>query len=378
MNEKWGRPHVLLFLKEKRGGNPCFRIFVSQPNHKTLVIVSLFVVGIMVLGLVGALYTDLPTLLDTFHHLRVEPLLFALLCTGTAYLAFTLSFNGLFEMTPYRIPFNKFFSIMFISYTINFIVSSGGWAGIAIRSFLLKHEKVPYSVTVPLSFAQNMVFNTVLSFVCFGGLFYLHRHPEFVGGGKQILILLFMVGLLALVGIMILIFFNARFRRFFLRLVIKTGNWVHHKILRKKNNNERLVEIRDKLETTIQFLHKGWLQLLVVFFWVSMDWLFTAMTLYFCFKAVGVDLPLGMLLVGFTVMFLTSTINPVPAGLGVSEAALTVTFGLLGVGSGKTLVAALLFRFVFYLLPLAVSTALYLDTMRSFLKNQSKETVQSK
>lgn len=346
---------------------------MSQPNRKILVIVSLFVVGIMVLGLAGALFTDLPTLVDTFHHIHVESLLFALLCTGTAYLSFTLSFNGLFEMTPYRVPFNKFFSIMFISYTINFIVSSGGWAGIAIRSFLLKHEKVPYSVTVPLSFAQNMIFNLVLSCVCFGGLFYLHNHPEFIGGGKQVLILLFMAGLLAVVGIMILIFFYAKFRRFFLRQMLNVGHWFNHKILRKKSDKKRQVEIRNNLEATIQFLHKGWLQLLIVFFWVSMDWLFTALTLYFCFKAVGVDLLLGMLLVGFTVMFLTSTINPVPAGLGVSEAALTVTFGLLGVGSGKTLVAALLFRFVFYLLPLAVSTALYLDTMRSFLKSQASE-----
>src|ERR1051325_1415914 len=82
---------------------------MSQPNHKTLVIVSLFVVGIMVLGLGTALLSDLPTLLNTLHHIRMESLLFALLCTGIAYLAFTLSFNGLFEMTPYRVPFNKFF-----------------------------------------------------------------------------------------------------------------------------------------------------------------------------------------------------------------------------------------------------------------------------
>ena len=348
---------------------------MSQPNKKVLVIVSLFVVGIMVLGLAGALFSDFSKLLDIFHHIQVEPILFGLLCTGIAYLSFTLSFNGLFELTPYRIPFNKFFSIMFISYTINFIVSSGGWAGMAIRSFLLKHEKVPYSVTVPISFAQNMIFNLVLSFVCFGGLFYLERHPEFIGGGKQILIVLFMAGLLAVVGIMVLIFFHEKFRRFFLRQVLKAGNWVNHKILRKKTDNARLAEIRNKLETTIQFLHKGYLQLLVVFFWVSMDWLFTALTLYFCFKSVGVILPLGMLLVGFTVMFLTSTINPVPAGLGISEAALAGTFGLLGVGFEKTLVAALLFRFVFYLLPLAVSTALYLDTMRSFIKSQAKEKI---
>lgn len=75
-------------------------------------------------------------------------------------------------------------------------------------------------------------------------------------------------------------------------------------------------------------------------------------------------------MMGFTVMFLTSTINPVPAGLGISESVLAWVFGNLGVPKEETLVAALLFRLVFFLLPMAVSTALYLDTMRSFFKSE--------
>ncbi|HTA77515.1 MAG TPA: lysylphosphatidylglycerol synthase transmembrane domain-containing protein, partial [bacterium] len=333
---------------------------MSTPNRKTLIIVSLVVVGIMVLALATALMSDISKLVDVFHHMQVDQMIFALLCTGIAYLSFTLSFNGLFAMTPHRIPFPKFFSIMFISYTINFIVSTGGWAGIAIRAFLLRHEKVPYSVTIPLSFAQNMIFNLVLACVCFGGLFYLHNHPEFMGGSNEMVIFFFMGGLFLVVTLMLLIFFNTPFRRWFLRTLIKTGNWFNHKILRKKSDNKRMVEIRNEIEQTVAFLHKGWIQLLVVFFWVSMDWCFTALTLFFCFHAVGVNLPLGLLMVGFTVMFLSSNISPVPAGLGVSEALLAFVFNKLGVGFEKTLVAALLFRFVFFLIPLALSTALYL------------------
>lgn len=343
---------------------------MSQSNRKALVIISLFVVGIMVLALGTAFFTDIPRLFNVLRNIHGEQVIYALICTATAYLAFTLSFNGLFLMTPYRIPFNRFFSIMFISYTINFIISSGGWAGIAIRSFLLKHEKVPYSVTVPLSFAQNMVFNLVLSCVCFGGLFYLHDHPEFIGGSREVIVLVFMLGLLGLVVLMLLLFFHTGFRKWALRQMIKAGDLMGRLFLRKKSNHQRLVEIRNSLEETIQFLHRGWLKLLVVLFWVSMDWCFTALALYFCFHAVGVKLPLGLLMVGFTVMFLTSNINPVPAGLGVSEVALAGTFKLLGVGFEDTLVAALLFRFVFFLLPMAVSTALYLDTMRTFLKKE--------
>jgi glycosyltransferase 2 family protein len=346
---------------------------VAQTNKKVLVVVSLFIVGIMILGIFTGLKSNLPKLIDTFQHLHIQFVVFALICTAIAYLAFTLSFNGLFELTPYKIPFTQFFPIMFISATINFILSSGGWAGVAIRSFLLKQHKVPYSTTIPLSFAQNMIFNLVLAAVSFGGLIYLREHPEFLGGTQEGVVLGFMVGLGALVALMLLVFFHSGFRRWFFKLAVKTANWLSHVILRKKTTNQRLAEIRENLDATIRFFHKGWIQLLVVLFWVCMDWCFTALTLYFCFNAVGVELPLGLLMVGFTVFFLTSTINPIPAGLGVSESALSLVFSLLGVDVNQTVVAALLFRFAFFILPMAVSTALYLDTMRQFLKSQVNE-----
>ncbi|HVZ80038.1 MAG TPA: lysylphosphatidylglycerol synthase transmembrane domain-containing protein [bacterium] len=345
---------------------------MNKPNRKILLALSLFLMGFMVLALVLAFFTDLPKLFHNIQQIHVEHLIFALLCTGAAYLSFTLSFNGLFLMTPHRVPFPRFFSIMFISYTINFVVSSGGWAGIALRSYLLRHDKVPYSVTVPISFAQNMVFNLVLACFSFGGLIFLREHPEFVGGGKEAIVLGFMVFLVALVAVMLLLFIHGAFRKWVLRSMIKAGSWGGRVVLRKNTSRERLVEIRNDLERTIQFLHRGWLQLFVVFFWCAMDWTFTALTLYFCFRSVGVVLPLGQTMLGFTVMFLTSTINPVPAGLGISEAALAGVFSLLGVELEKTLVAALLFRFIFFLLPMAVSLGLYLDTLRTFLKSEEQ------
>src|SRR5205823_298383 len=133
------------------------------------------------------------------------------------------------------------------------------------RSFLLRHQKVPYSVTIPLSFAQNMIFNLVLSCVCFGGLIYLHDHPEFMGGPKQLVILAFMAGLLMVVTAMILIFFNGAFRRWFLRQLLGIGHWIDHKVLRKKKDSHKWMKIHNELEMTIKLLHKGWVQLAMVF-----------------------------------------------------------------------------------------------------------------
>ncbi len=145
-------------------------------------------------------------------------------------------------------------------------------------------------------------------------------------------------------------------------------------ISQEKSDDRKWVEAFDQVETTLEFLRRGRSRLPMVFFWVAVNWCLMALTFYFCFHAAGLDLPLGLLLVGFTVMFLSSNVNPVPAGLGVSESLLALIFKLLGVGFEQTLVAAILFRLVYYLIPLAISAALYLDTMRTLLKSPVDET----
>ena len=346
---------------------------MNQPKQKPLVVFSLIVAGIMVLALATAFLTNYSKLKEVFLHLEMGPLFFALFSTGSAYLSSALSFRALFKLTPHRIPFSKFFSVMFISDTVNFIISSAGMSSIAIRAFLLKQEKIPLSITIPLSLAQNMIFNLVLSCVSFGGLVYLQGHPEFKGGPKQTVLLTFMTGLTMAAAGMMLFFFNGAFRRGILGLILEVGRWLNHQMTRENNLGPRWAEMQDQLESTLSFLRKGWIQLTVVFFWIAVDWCFMAMALYFCFRAVGVDLPLGLLVVGFTVMFLSSNINPVPAGLGVSESLLAFTFKILGVDFEKTLVAALLFRLVYYLIPLGISTGLYIETIRFFLKSQAED-----
>ncbi len=171
---------------------------------------------------------------------------------------------------------------------------------------------------------------------------------------------------------MVLIFFNKKFRRGFMRLLIKMGTWVSRRIFKKRPNPLHLWATRRKVEGSVKYLHQGWGRLGQVFFWVSMDCFFTILILFFCFQAAGVDLTFGLALVAFAVMFLTSTANVVPAGLGVSEGSLVGVFSVLGIDINHTLVAALLFRVIFFFVPLLVSTVMYLDTMRTLWKKQSK------
>ncbi len=356
------------------------KIQAAHPHRQTQIIVLLFIVGVMILGLVTLLATDGRQLLKVIHQLDLLSLIFAFICVGGAYVSLGLSFSSIFKMAHHHIPFGRLFVITFISATFNYIISSGGMSTMAVRSFLLKHEKVPYSVSIPLSFAQNMIFNLVLSCVCLGGVIYLRNHQEFIGPDKQIFVLLFMLGLIGVVVLMVMVFFNRRFRRWFLTYLLMLVDWVKQMLSRlfawkwikvwgkPQKPIAQALKIKallDEVEISVKYLHQGWTKLLIVLFWVSMDWFSTALTLFFCFRAAGVHLSFGLLLVGFAVEFLTSTVNVVPAGLGVTEGSMVAVFMLLGVDKSQAFVAVLLFRVIFFLIPLAIATVMYLDTMRT-------------
>ncbi|HEV2355930.1 MAG TPA: hypothetical protein VGR89_16890, partial [Puia sp.] len=70
---------------------------MNQSNRRAMIVISLFVVGIMVLAVGMSFFSDGHKLWEAVHHIQAEQILFALFCTGIAYLAFTLSFNSLFE-----------------------------------------------------------------------------------------------------------------------------------------------------------------------------------------------------------------------------------------------------------------------------------------
>ena len=63
----------------------------------------------------------------------------------------------------------------------------------------------------------------------------------------------------------------------------------------------------------------------------------------------------GLVIIGFGVGIVLSLVSLVPGGLGVMESAMTAAFVSLSVPFEPALVAVLLFRVAYYVLPLLVS-----------------------
>src|SRR5207247_9288295 len=89
--------------------------------------------------------------------------------------------------------------------------------------------------------------------------------------------------------------------------------------------------------------------------WILLDWMLTSASLWSACRAVNSPIAPGLVIIGFGVGIVLSLVSLVPGGLGVMESAMTAAFVSLSVPFEPALVAVLLFRVAYYVLPLLVS-----------------------
>ncbi len=75
--------------------------------------------------------------------------------------------------------------------------------------------------------------------------------------------------------------------------------------------------------------------------------------------AVGVRIPIGILLAGFALGMVTTLIPILPGGLGAMELAMTGVFTQMGIDWEAALMASLIYRFAYYIIPGIISVVVY-------------------
>jgi len=95
------------------------------------------------------------------------------------------------------------------------------------------------------------------------------------------------------------------------------------------------------------------------------DWLFCIAAIWFCFAALGIRLHPGVMLSGFLIAIAAGALSMLPGGMGVQDGSMAGVYALLGVPFGPALLAAVLFRIVYYLVPFAFGLIVYLRLLRT-------------
>jgi uncharacterized protein (TIRG00374 family) len=89
--------------------------------------------------------------------------------------------------------------------------------------------------------------------------------------------------------------------------------------------------------------------------WIFMDWVFTIGVLYAAFYSVGSDVTYSQVVIAFSVAIVFAVASFVPGGVGVLEVALSSMFESGGVPRHETVLAILIFRLSFYVIPVLLA-----------------------
>jgi hypothetical protein len=239
-----------------------------------------------------------------------------------------------------------------VSTTANYVISTGGVSGFALKAHLLHKRLVPIATTIVASALTSVILYAVLAAILAQGLATLAFRLQasrvgliegFVGLGV----------LLAAAGGLIVLFLDGRLRNKAARRVFHWTNQAAFRLSAKEIPPENFMAFERQMSQGLAQIRHGQGRLTLAVLFTCLDWGFALLSLWMCFRAVGDPLPLGPLTAVFG---RPATLIPVlPGGLGAAEGSTAAVLVALGYDGGRALVAALLYRAAYYLVPSLLS-----------------------
>lgn len=313
-----------------------------------------FIVGALALVVVFA-FTDLRELWRTITQANPWLLPLPIGCVVLSYLTMARSYQGISRAAGYPVPFWEMLKITVVANAVNYLVATGGLSGFAVRMYFFTKLSVPSNSAVLISLAQTFLTNATLLFFIGLGFVYLITAGDLHGYAfAATTVLMFFFVAAAIVAFLLL--FHSRWRR-------RTLFWlaqVAHTLLRRFSPQRapartHIWRYQFNLNRGIEFLLERKRQMLAPLMYIIADWVFTILILYTAFYTLRDPVHLGYVVVGFAVGIVLTFVTVIPGGLGVMEGSTAAMFASFGVPFETAVLAVLLFRLTYSLMPLLVS-----------------------
>jgi uncharacterized protein (TIRG00374 family) len=317
--------------------------------------VAVALLGGVALLAVPVVFSDGRRLLEIVRGLRPLDLAVLGALTLLSYAAMSRSYQGIASAAGTELPFRDWLRITLVSNTANYLVTTAGLSGFAVRMYLLAQQGVRPGRAVLISFVQTFLTNlTLLAFIFLGFATLVARH--YLPGGTLLgasAALAFFTAVLVWAAVLVL-------RRDLRRRTLFGLADGAHRLLRRLSprwtpGRLRLWRFQHNLNEGFDFLLARKDRIVAPTLWITLDWVLTLAILWAAFRAVGHPVPAGVVVVGFAVGVCVSFASLVPGGLGIMESSMTAVFVSLSVPLEPAVVAVLIFRLVYYVLPLCLS-----------------------
>ena len=315
--------------------------------------VLVFLVATVVL--LGALLiiADWEALLEVIAQSNWLLLLPALAVTAISYACISYSFAEVGRLMSIPIGRNRLAGIGFVSAVLNHLVQSGGVAGYGLRYALMQRERVPLNDVLAASILHFYLTSLAMQAILPLGFLYLLSQGA-VSRTTSIGFGILTVALILLFAAESLLVFRSNARR---KVLGGIGKMV--KRLFGKDLNRSLTDFDNAMARGITGMRGEPRSAVLIGVLVLVDWFGSALALGFCFEALGSPLAPAVLFTGFVIGVMAGVLSALPAGIGVQDGSMAGVFALLGVGFEEAVLAALLFRAVFYVIPYLVSLGFY-------------------
>jgi len=323
---------------------------------KTLLITFSILIALAALAaMIAKGYTNMVQVLS---HVQMSHLILALLASGATYFFMGLSLWEVLKLLGHRINIGAAVSIAFVSTTVNYFVSSMGVSGFALRAHLLRKRNVPFAASVTASVVISVLLYAIMAFLALLGCFFLVLHSK----GTRFQLLEGIVGIVALLGLCFFIgmgFFDHEMRSKWMHKIFVGINHLTFFFSGGFIPRENFLRFEKQLEHGINIIHQNKFKLTGAIAFSCLDWICTLLVLDLGFRAVGVSVPIGLLIAGFALGMITTLIPILPGGLGAMELAMTAAYATFGIPWHSALVACLIYRLAYYIIPAVLSFFVY-------------------
>ncbi len=320
----------------------------------------LYALGILFsLGIIGLLvYQAKDSFIKIWREVSTKYLFLSLLSSVLIYVSMGMSLYEVLRIMGRKIGRGAAVGIALVSTTVNYVVSSLGVSGFALRAHLLNRRRVPFGMCVTASIVITVLLYFVLAIIILQGsiLMCINSSATTMQLLKNFILIVVMCVVCAAVTAFL---FNNEWRSKWVRRIFRLINKVLFHVFRALIPKGKYDDFVDQLDEGIDLIHKKKKKLTWTIIYVCADWLFTILVLYFAFRAVGVHITAGVLVAGFAVGMVTTLIPLLPGGLGAMELAMTAVYAQMGINWDAALMATLIYRVVYYILPGIVSIFIY-------------------
>ena len=320
----------------------------------------LYTLGILLsLGLIAFMvYQAKDSFVKIWQGVRTKYLFLSLFSSVLIYVSMGLSLYEVLRIMGRRISKSAAIGIALVSTTVNYVVSSLGVSGFALRAHLLNRRRVPFGTCVTASIVITVLLYFVLAIIILQGsvLMLFNSSATTVQLLKNFSLIVVMCAVCVVITAFL---FNNEWRSRWLRKIFRLMNKVLFHVFRALIPKGKYDNFMDQLDEGVDLIHKKKNKLTMTIVYVCGDWLFTIFVLYFAFRAVGIHITAGVLVAGFAVGMVTTLIPILPGGLGAMELAMTAVYAQMGIDWDAALMATLIYRVVYYVIPGIISIFIY-------------------